>query len=155
MNNKLDLYQVQLHKIGEMEVSFDVTETIGTPCKSAEIIYDLLKFQDRENFVVLMVNTKYKVIGINTAHVGSLNSSVVHPREVFKPAILSNAAGVFLAHNHPSGDPTPSREDIEVTRRFIDAGSLLGVEVVDHIIVGNMEGFTYYSFKEKMGWMFD
>lgn len=92
---------------------------------------------DRENFVVLLLDTKNKVIGINTVSIGTLNSSLVHPREVFKPAILASAAALILAHNHPSGDPKPSREDIEVTKRLIEAGGLLGIQVLDHIIVGD------------------
>jgi len=91
-----------------------------------------------------MLDTKHKVIGINTVSIGNLNSCLVHPREVFKPAILSNTAAIILGHNHPSGDTKPSNEDIEITRRIAEAGKLLSISVLDHIIVG--EGFT--SLKE-------
>ena len=86
-------------------------------------------------------------MGLHRAHVGSLNASIVHPREVMKCAILNNAASIIVGHNHPSGDPTPSREDIEVTKRLAEAGKILGIDVLDHVIV------TYtgknVSLKEK------
>jgi DNA repair protein RadC len=110
--------------------------------------YDILKSylegQDRENFVILILDTKLKVVGINTVSVGSINQAVVHPREVFKPAILKNASALILGHNHPSGDPAPSSEDIKVTQKLIDAGNLLGIPVIDHIIVCDD---AYFSFK--------
>ena len=99
---------------------------------------------DREHFVVLLLDIKNKVIGINTVSIGNLDSSIAHPREVFKPAILSNAGSILLAHNHPSGDPTPSREDIEITHRLVNAGNILGINVLDHIIIGD----GYRSLKE-------
>lgn len=112
-----------------------------------EDIYDLLYKEvaklDREHFWVIPLTTKNQVIGINLVSMGSLTSSVVHPREVFKPAILANAARVILAHNHPSGDPMPSPDDIAITMRIRDAGNILNIEVVEHIILGDK---TYYSF---------
>ena len=99
---------------------------------------------DREHFVVVLLNTKNEVIEAPTVSVGTLSSSLVHPREVFKPAIRASAASVVLAHNHPSGRVEPSREDREVTRRMVEAGGIIGIEVLDHVIVG--EG--YFSMKE-------
>ena len=101
---------------------------------------------DREHFVVMMLDRKNRLIGINTVSIGSLTASIVHPRECFKPAILSNAAAVVLGHNHPSGDPTPSHEDRGLTKRLVDAGKLLGIEVLDHIVLGDV---TYYSFADE------
>lgn len=101
---------------------------------------------DREHFVVVCLDTKNQPTAINICHVGSLNASIVHPREVFKPAILSNAASVIVGHNHPSQNPTPSREDIEVTKRLVEAGKLIGIDVLDHLIVCE-ENFV--SLKEK------
>jgi DNA repair protein RadC len=92
---------------------------------------------DREYFVVLMLDTKNRVIGLNTVHIGTINSSLVSTRETFKPALLANATAVILAHNHPSGDPTPSPEDVAVTRKLVEAGQLLDIEVLDHIIIGD------------------
>ena len=91
---------------------------------------------DREYFVVVCLDTKNQPTNINICHVGSLNASLVHPRECFKPAILSNAASIMVYHNHPSFDPSPSREDCEVTRRLVEAGKILGIDVLDHIIMG-------------------
>ena len=82
-----------------------------------------------------ILDARNQLLGINTVSVGTLNSSIVHPRECFKPAILMGAASIILAHNHPSGDTTPSREDIELTKRLRDAGEILGIEVLDHLII--------------------
>lgn len=99
---------------------------------------------DRENFVVLLLNSKNEVIDLPTISVGTLSASLVHPREVFKPAIRASAASVILAHNHPSGKVEPSREDREVTRRLVRAAEIIGIEVLDHVIVGD----GYFSMKE-------
>jgi DNA repair protein RadC len=103
---------------------------------------------DREHFLVAMLDQKNKVIGINTVSMGSLTASVVHPREVMKPAILSNAAALLCCHNHPSGAPQPSQEDRALTKRLVDAGKLLGINVLDHIILGDGSE-TYYSFADE------
>ena len=102
---------------------------------------------DREVFFVMCLNTKNHVVAVHRCHVGSLNASIVHPREVFKSAILNNAASIIVAHQHPSGDTTPSMEDINVTKRLVEAGKLLGIEVLDHLIVNNTNSYT--SLKEK------
>jgi len=94
------------------------------------------------------LDQKNKMIGINTVSMGSLTASVVHPREVFKPAILSNAAALLCCHNHPSGAPQPSREDRALTTRLVDAGKLLGINVLDHIILGDGNE-SYYSFADE------
>ncbi len=99
----------------------------------------------KEHFMALFLNARNQVIAREEVSVGSLNGSLVHPREVFAPAIGSSAASVILAHNHPSGDVTPSRQDIELTRRLVQAGDIMGIEVVDHVILA-ADRFT--SFKE-------
>ncbi len=99
---------------------------------------------DRERFVVVLLDTKNAVVGTPTVSIGTLSSSLVHPREVFKPAIQAGAASVILAHNHPSGKTEPSREDREVTKRIAEAGETLGIEVLDHLVIGD----TFFSFKE-------
>ena len=103
---------------------------------------------DREHFMVAMLDQKHKVIGINTVSMGSLTASVVHPREVMKPAILSNAAALLCCHNHPSGAPQPSQEDRALTKRLVEAGQLLGITVLDHLILGDGSE-TYYSFADE------
>jgi len=104
------------------------------------------RFEERERFYALLLTTKNALIGLEEVSVGSLNSSIVHPREVFRQAIRHSAAAIIVAHNHPSGDPTPSREDVEVTRRLAEAGRIVGIEVLDHIIFGNG---VILSLKEK------
>ena len=117
---------------------------------NAQSVYDVMCREasrlDRECSWVIPLTGKNHIIGINLVSMGSLTSSVVHPREVFKPAILASAARVILVHNHPSGDPTPSYEDKEITKRLKDAGDILGIGVMDHVIIGNGE---YYSFADK------
>jgi len=119
---------------------------ISSPEDVKKLLMEEMRFLDKEHFKVILLNVKNRVISVENISVGSLNSSIVHPREVFKPAIKRSSAAVILVHNHPSGDPTPSREDIEITRRLMEAGKILGIEVLDHIIFGNP---NYLSFKEK------
>jgi DNA repair protein RadC len=101
---------------------------------------------DREHFEILHLDTKNKITSKEIISIGSLNQSIVHPREVFKSAILNNSASIILLHNHPSGDPKPSRQDIDVTKRLEDAGNILGITVIDHVIFGES---GYISFKEE------
>ena len=123
-------------------------KSINSPADAYSLLRTYLDLDgsDREHFVTVLVDTKNKVIGINTVSVGALNTTIVHPREVFKPAILCNAASVLLAHNHPSGDATPSEDDKAVTQRLRDAGAILGITVLDHVIIGD-DG--YFSFKAQ------
>ena len=109
---------------------------IDTPQKAAAAIRDKLQNLDREEFRVLLLNTKHALIRVAEVSRGSLNASIVEPREVFKDAIAASAASMILAHNHPSGDPTPSSEDIAITKRLVKAGELLNIAVLDHIIFG-------------------
>ena len=89
----------------------------------------------REVFAVLLLNARHEMMRRVTVSVGSLNASIVHPREVFKPAVLASAASVVLVHNHPSGDPEPSEEDLSITRRLVNVGEMLGIAVLDHVVV--------------------
>lgn len=113
------------------------TKFINSPDDVNKIIQSYLNGADREHFIIMLLNRKNGIIGINTVSVGDLSSSIVHPREVFKPAIVAGAASIILAHNHPSGDPTPSNNDLRVTRRIKEAGDILGIDVLDHIIIGD------------------
>lgn len=118
---------------------------ITTPDDVFNLVKDELRDSDREIFLSVQLNTRNKVLGINVVSVGTLNASLIHPREVFKPAILQNAGAIILVHNHPSGTEDPSTEDIAMTNRLSEAGKLLDIEVLDHVIVGN----TFYSFLHK------
>ena len=113
------------------------TKFINSPDDVNKIIQSYLNGVDREHFVIVLLNRKNGIIGINTVSVGDLSFSIVHPREVFKPAIVAGAASIILAHNHPSGDPKPSLDDVRVTKRIKEAGDILGIEVLDHIIIGD------------------
>lgn len=129
------------------EKSAKLGPQIKTPTDVFKLLADL-KYKDREYFVVLCLNTRNRVICINTVSIGSLNASLVHCREVFKPAILANSQSIILAHNHPSGDTEPSKDDIEITKRVAEAGKVLGIPLLDHVIIGNS---SYESFKGKTG----
>jgi DNA repair protein RadC len=109
-----------------------------------EMFYDL-RLETKEHFIALHLDGKNRIACLDRISVGSLNQSIVHPREVFKTACLSSAAAILLLHNHPTGDPTPSREDMEITRRLKEAGDLLGIKVLDHIIIGD----SYVSFADQ------
>lgn len=115
------------------------SDSVSTPEDAARIVRDLFDFDhlDREQFVALAMNTKNRIVGAWVVSVGSLNASIVHPRELFKPAVMLSAASMVIAHNHPSGDPTPSGADIQLTRRLVKGGDVLGIEVLDHVVVGN------------------
>lgn len=119
---------------------------VKSPRDAAELVNDELKYLQKEHFVVLFLNTKNRVIGKETLSIGSLNASIVHPREVFRSAIQRSSASIICAHNHPSGDPAPSPEDIEVTRRLQEAGKLIGIELLDHLIIADQ---SYVSMKEQ------
>ncbi len=119
---------------------------IRSPRDAGSLLMEDMRYLDQEQFRVVLLNAKHQVLGVETVSVGGLASSIVHPREVFKRAIRRSAAAIILAHNHPSGDPTPSREDLEVTRRLTEVGKLMGIEVLDHIIIGDNR---YVSFREQ------
>ncbi|MBL0387058.1 DNA repair protein RadC [Tumebacillus sp. ITR2] len=116
---------------------------------AAEYMMDRLQFQLKEHFVALHLDAKRRLIGEEIVSVGSLDSTVAHPREIFKTAIKRSASAIICLHNHPSGDPTPSYEDLEVTRRLIECGRILGVDVLDHIVIGS---HSFCSMREK-GWL--
>ncbi|MCL6477324.1 MAG: DNA repair protein RadC [Peptococcaceae bacterium] len=142
---KKSISVVGVKVVKEMNFKFDAT-TVNNPDIAAQIVMNFLDGADREYFVVLLLSTKNKVNGIHVVSVGTLDNSLVHPREVFKAALLSNASSVILAHNHPTGDPTPSREDIDISRRLVEAGKILGIGVLDHIVVGDR---CYVSLNNK------
>jgi DNA repair protein RadC len=125
-------------------------ETVKITVKSPEDVVKaaraILKGKKKEHFLVICLDTRNHVINTATVSIGSLDCSIVHPREVFKDAISSSAASVIFIHNHPSGDPTPSEDDIKMTKRLIEAGEIIGIEVLDHIILCDSE---HLSMKAK------
>ena len=120
------------------ESSFQyLARQILSPNDAYEMIKEQLEGLDREQFIIACLNTKNEPTNISVVAVGTLNKAIVHPREVFKTAILSNAASIMAFHNHPSGETTPSQQDIQLTNRLYEAGELLGIQVIDHLIIGD------------------
>lgn len=119
---------------------------LNSPKAVAALFMGDLMYKQKEFFKVLLLDTKNSIIAIDEVSVGTLNSAIVHPREVFNVAIRKNASSVILIHNHPSQNTSPSREDIDLTIRLAEAGKIIGIEVLDHIIIGGSE---FLSFKEK------
>lgn len=119
---------------------------ISSPADAASVVMEELRFKSKEYFKIILLNTKNCIISIELVSVGSLNSSIVHPRETFLPAVKKSASSVILVHNHPSGETEPSHEDITLTNRLDECGKILGIKVIDHIIIGDG---VFYSFKEE------
>ncbi|WP_033445779.1 RadC family protein [Ornithinibacillus scapharcae] len=119
---------------------------IRSPEDGADYLMEELRNLNQEHFVVIFLNTKNQIIHRQTIFIGSLNASIVHPREVYREAVKRSAASIIVAHNHPSGDPTPSQEDIHVTRRLAESGKMIGIELLDHLVIGDRK---FVSLKEK------
>lgn len=138
---RLELVKEESHK-------YEVETRISCPKDIYEVLTKVCRIQcnTEEVFILITLNIKNIVTGYFEVHRGTINTSLVHPREVFKRALLNNASDIIVAHNHPSGDPNPSKEDIQITKRLKEAGNLLGINLLDHIIVGEDK---YISFKEK------
>jgi DNA repair protein RadC len=120
--------------------------TIRSPKDAATYLMHDMTSLKQEHFVVLFLNVKNQILHKQTIFIGSLNASIVHPREIFREAVKRSAASIICAHNHPSGNPTPSTEDIDVTKRLYEAGLLMGIELLDHVIIGDHQ---FISLKEK------
>jgi len=118
---------------------------VSGPEDVADLLLDEMRTLDREHFRAILLNTKNRILGVRTISIGSLNASVVHAREVFKAAVTESAQAIVLVHNHPSGQPEPSPEDLAVTERLVQAGRILGIEILDHVILGSRD---YVSLKE-------
>ncbi len=122
---------------------------VGVKFSSSSQVFKVLndlKSMEVETFLCLHLDTKNTIKALQVVSIGSLGSSLVHPREVFRSAILNGAAGVIFAHNHPSGDPAPSKEDLDITRRLCEVGKLIGIRCLDHIVVGQGR---YFSFADQ------
>jgi DNA repair protein RadC len=115
---------------------------INSPEDVYRRLYPTMRESKKEHFVELCLDTKNQVIREDTVSIGSLNANVVHPREVFRTALIESAAHIIVAHNHPSGDPTPSREDIEITKKLVETGKIMGIDVLDHVIIGDCRHFS-------------
>jgi DNA repair protein RadC len=128
----------------------DLEDLVPFEIKNPEAVVKAVRasIQDKakEHFKLILLNSRNKILRISPVSTGTLTTSLVHPREVFRDAITHSAASVVLAHNHPSGDPEPSEDDLKITKKLVESGKILGIEVIDHIIIGKN---NYYSFREK------
>lgn len=123
-------------------------KTLRSPEDSARILRDIVDGDEREQFVVIMLDARHKPTGYRVVSIGTISASLVDPKEIFGPALLCHAAAIVIGHNHPSGDPSPSAEDHQVTQRLVNAGKIMGIPVVDHVIVGNGSD-AFHSFKQE------
>lgn len=139
---------LNLKVVKETSGRYDVRKKIQSPNDIFNIAQNVIRGNEyaEENLWLITLDIKNNITGIFTVSTGSLNSSIVHPREIFKRAVLQNAASIIICHNHPSGDPAPSQEDIDTTKRIYDAGKILGIELLDHVIIGDNK---YTSLKER------
>jgi DNA repair protein RadC len=140
----IPIYRVTLVREGKMPT---YESRIRSSANAYSVLQEYLDGVDREHFVVMLLDQKNCAIGLHTVSIGSLTASIVAPREVFKVEILANCANILLAHNHPSGDCQPSREDRAITQRLKEAGALLGINVLDHLVIG-ADG-RYFSFADE------
>lgn len=135
---RVDIIQVKL--VREKSMLYK-GRRVRSPRDAYELIRDFLGDVDREHFIILCMDTKNQPACIQIVYIGSMNANIVHPREVLKPAILSNATSILIAHNHPSNDTTASKEDVEVTKRLMEAGDIVGIDVLDYLILCE-DGFS-------------
>ena len=133
----LPIYSTKL--VREAEFTFPERSQVRTPEDVAALLVDYYREHDKEEFIVLLLDTANTIIGMVQSSIGGLAASIVEPRQVFKAAILGNAAAVIVAHNHPSGNIEPSREDIRVTRQLVEVGKIMGIPVHDHVIIAETQ----------------
>nr|WP_312575942.1 DNA repair protein RadC [Sedimentibacter sp.] len=119
---------------------------ISSPNDAAVVMMEEMRYYKKEYFKIILLDTKNNIIKVSEISIGSLNSSIVHPREVFQEAIINSSSAIILVHNHPSGEPEPSKEDIALTNRLVECGKIIGIQVIDHIIIGDG---NFCSFKEE------
>lgn len=137
------LYRLKLERLGSFR---SPARIIASPRTAAAVAREAIGELDREYLLALFLDSRSSVVGAEIVSIGTINASLVHPREVFKAAILANAAAIIMAHNHPSGNAEPSQMDFEATQRIKKAGELLGIPLVDHLVIG--AGDAYFSFRE-------
>lgn len=146
MGSRYNIYTLEL--VRESAKVYEVDRTIRSPEDVMDMATHVLKLDNKtqEHFIVLALSANNQVIGVHTVHIGTVNACIVHPRDVYQRLLLNNATSYVAIHNHPSGDPSPSEEDKMVTKRLVEAGKLIGIQCLDHIIVGHERCL---SLKEK------
>lgn len=143
MNRKIDVVSLKMIKEKSLEYNFI---PVKRPVNVVKLVKELIGEVDREYVVVLNLNAKLEPNSVQICGTGSLSEAVIHPREIFKSAILSNSSSILMVHSHPSGCVEPSKEDVLITKRIRSAGELLGIPLLDHIIIGDN---NYFSFSEN------
>ncbi|MFA5823215.1 MAG: DNA repair protein RadC [Thermodesulfovibrionales bacterium] len=147
-NNRAIRFKVIRAVYEKLTIQEGTAEYVANTIIDAETVYALFSFlqqETKEHFIALHLDAKNRILCIDRVSAGTMTNSLIHPREVFKTALLSSAASLLLIHNHPSGDPTPSRDDISITEKLRGAGEIMGIAVLDHVIIGD----GYVSLKEK------
>lgn len=140
------MIKVKSLEVREIEYSYDKRPKINSMDDVVQAVKPMIADSNKEFFMALYLNTKNGVLKQEVISIGSLNANIVHPREIFKTACMISASSIIVAHNHPSGDPLPSREDIEITKKLHEAGKMMGIELLDHVIIGYDRN---YGFKES------
>jgi len=140
---------LSLKVIKEKDEKYNLEQRVTRPEVTHDVAIKVLEMHERpeEIMALITLDTKNKITGVFVVSTGTINASLVHPREIFKRAMLQNAASIILMHNHPSGDPDPSVEDIEITRRLVEAGNIIGISILDHVIIG--DEYNFYSMAEN------
>ena len=147
-NNRTIRFKVIKAVYEKLTIQEGTAEYVANTISNAQAVYALFSFlqqETKEHFIALHLDAKNRILCIDRVSAGTMTNSLIHPREVFKTALLSSATSLLLIHNHPSGDPTPSREDISITEKLKGAGEIMGISVLDHVIIGD----GYVSLKEK------
>lgn len=155
LSQSKDLKGIGFVKACKLKAAFEIGRRLSKQAKSyhkikspkdiADLLIEDMKYLNQEHFRIVLLDTKNQITSIETVTIGTLNASLVHPREVFRIAINKSSSSIIVVHNHPSGDPSPSEEDKRITNRLIDAGEIIGIKVLDHLIIGYD---NYVSFKE-------
>jgi DNA repair protein RadC len=153
----MKIYGIKIAKASQIAACFEISrrlevcgkeemKKINSPEDVYRMLYPGMREIKKEMFIELCLDTKNQLIKQETISIGSLNANIVHPREVFKVAIQASSAALIFAHNHPSGDPTPSKEDLVITKKLVETGNIMGISVLDHVIIG--DGGRHFSMKE-------
>ena len=144
IRHRIPMYKIAMIRDGS--VCADRT-VVSSSRDLSPLLGEYFQEHDREEMLAVLLDAKHKIIGLHTVSIGSQSMSIVHPRETFKAAIVGHAAALILAHNHPSGDPTPSQEDRALTKRLKEVGELVGIPILDHLVIG--DGGRYASFADR------
>ncbi len=139
------MIKIKSLEVREIEYTYESRPKINSPEDVSKVAKSLIADPNKEHFIAIYLNTKNSILKQEVISIGSLNANIVHPREVFRTACMVSAAGIIVVHNHPSGDPTPSTEDIELTKTLVESGKIIGINVLDHVIIGHDRN---YGFRE-------